>query len=558
MANTATTMPGEERLSKRNLWGYSMGGIGRDMVYQLVNTALITYIYVSKNLTPAQAFAITMIFLGCRIFDGCNDPLMGAIIEKTRTRFGKFKPWMMIGMITNIAVIFGLFFCPLTGKEYVIFFAFFYLLWGITYTMNDISYWGMMPSLSSNPTDRNNLSTLANIGAGLGAGIAIGATSLFGYGDLANSIFGGAIKAYRVICVVICVFFAACQTMTFFVVKEKPLPPIDKNAPKEKGTGLMKIFKVIFHNDQLLAIAGSMLCYNVGALVLNLFATYWVWVRFGYQGTLVTIFSLLTACSAVVIIIYPILAKKFTRKKIITLSFITVCLGYGLMLILGLTTGAFLGRGSSADSICFYFIAICGTIAFFGQTLFYQVQTISIANTVEYNEYKTGSRDEGAIFAVRPFMAKMASALGVGIQGVGLLAVGFYSISQDISAQENLVYQGATTSEDAAGIIGNMLQGVDPVVSQWMLVFMTVIPMLFIIAAYIIFMKKFNIDEVKYEEICNTIAARKAAAENAEDVEIADEVAEDAVVEDAIVENSDAEEVFEDVEVENTDAPAEE
>ncbi len=495
-----------EKLSRRNLWGYSLGGIGRDMIYKLVNTALMTFILITKNVTSADVAAITAIFLCCRIFDGANDPLMGAIIEKTRTKWGKFKPWIIIGCLTNIATVLALFFVPLTGTKYVIFFAFFYLLWGITYTMNDISYWGMMPSLTSNASDRNNISTLANVCAGIGAGIALGATSLFGYGDLANAVFGGTIKAYHIIAVVLCCIFAACQIMTCCVVKEKPLPPLEKSDKKKSGS-LKRIFGVLFHNDQLMAIAGTMFFENIGAGILDLFACYWVWLRYGYQGLLVTVFSLLTACSSVIMIFYPLLSKKFSRRKIMTISFIAILVGYSLMLTLGLSTGA-AHLSQQSDFICYFFIAICGTIAFFGQTLFYQVLTVSIANTVEYNDYKTGSRDEGAIFALRPFTAKLSSAICVGIQGLGLILLGINNVTKDISAVENEAYAGLISADEQAAKIADILGGADSGMSQWLIVFMTVIPTVFLTIAFIIYMKKYNITEERYAEICEAIRKR--------------------------------------------------
>lgn len=129
-----------ERLSKRNLWGYSMGGIGRDMAYQLVNTYLLTFITFTKGLSNTEFAMVGVIMVICRIFDGCNDPFMGSLIEITRTKIGKFKPWILAGVFTNVAVIIALFCVPLRGTSYLIFFAFGYLLWGMTYTMNDISY----------------------------------------------------------------------------------------------------------------------------------------------------------------------------------------------------------------------------------------------------------------------------------------------------------------------------------------------------------------------------------------------------------------------------------
>ena len=98
-----------ERLSKRNLWGYSMGGIGRDMAYQLVNTYLLTFITFTKGLSNTEFAMVGVIMVICRIFDGCNDPFMGSLIEITRTKIGKFKPWILAGVFTNVAVIIALF-----------------------------------------------------------------------------------------------------------------------------------------------------------------------------------------------------------------------------------------------------------------------------------------------------------------------------------------------------------------------------------------------------------------------------------------------------------------
>lgn len=213
-----------ERLSKRNLWGYSMGGIGRDMAYQLVNTYLLTFITFTKGLSNTEFAMVGVIMVICRIFDGCNDPFMGSLIEITRTKIGKFKPWILAGVFTNVAVIIALFCVPLRGTSYLIFFAFGYLLWGMTYTMNDISYWGMLPSLTSNPGDRNNLTTLANIGAGIGAGLSVLAIPSLTQGNLA--IASNASKSYAIVSIIVCIVFFVCQIMTVFVVKEKPLPKV--------------------------------------------------------------------------------------------------------------------------------------------------------------------------------------------------------------------------------------------------------------------------------------------------------------------------------------------
>ena len=507
---TLTASPGVERLSKRNLWGYSLGGIGRDMTYTLVNTYLTLFVLFTKGLTTAEYAAVGIIFIVCRIFDGCNDPFMGMLIEKTRTKIGKFKPWILAGCFSNIVIILLLFFVPLQGSSYVIFFAFGYLLWGMTYTMNDISYWGMMPSLTSHPTDRNNLSTIANVGAGIGAGLCVILIPTLTAGETALG--GNTQTAYQIIACVVCVIFAACQVMTCCVVKEKPLPPVTAENKDKRGLGAM--FKVVLKNDQLLVTAGSMLLYNVGSAIMNSLYTYWVYLRFGYKGTLCTIFSILTGISMAIIVFYPLLSKKLTRKQLAKICVSTVVAGYSLMLILALVTGAF--DGARESMVSFVFIGLCGAIASFGQALYYQVLTISVSNTIEYNDIKTGRRDEGIIFAVRPFMAKMGSSIVKAIETVALIALGIDLLAKNISEQTQLNATGVISEETMLGNINTILAGANSNTAQWVIVCMAVFPILFILASFILYMKKFKIDEVEYDRICEEIRLRDEAAENGE------------------------------------------
>ena len=556
-----TLEPG--RLSSRNLWGYSMGGIGRDMAYTLVNTFLTLFILATKRLSPAEYAAVGIIIVACRIFDGLNDPIMGMLIEKTRTKFGKFKPWIMIGMLTNIVIVMLMFFVPLEGAEYVVFFAFMYLLWGVTYTMNDISYWGMMPSLTSNAEDRNNLATIANVGAGLGMGLCVILIPVLTAGDFA--IGGNTRTAYQVIAIVICSIFAACQIMTTCVVQEKPLPPLTeeeiaekeaKKAAKEayakmskeekaearaakmaakaeakangtkKDNALVAMFKVLFGNDQVLVTAGSMLLYNIGSAILNVLVTYWVYLKYGYNGMLVTVFTALTGVSMAIVVLYPILSKKLTRKQLMKICFGAICGGYAIMLILALVTNSLdlsggkeieiiknlLGLNLSETAV-FVAIALFGAIASFGQALFYQVLTISMTNTIEYNDLKFGSRDEGFIFSVRPFMAKMGSSVVKLIETIILLAIGYTTISEIISEATVEQAIGKITEAEMKEQIANALASADPNASQWVMICMAVLPVLFLTGAFILYMKKYKIDEKEYEDICAQIRERDGITE---------------------------------------------
>lgn len=126
---------------KRNLAMYPVGTIGRDMVYQLFTNYILTFILFTRTLTAAQLTAITAIMVAARVFDALNDPIMGNIIERTRTKWGKFKPWLLAGSVSTMGVVIAAFNTTLQGWPFVWFFGVVYFLYSITYTMNDISYW---------------------------------------------------------------------------------------------------------------------------------------------------------------------------------------------------------------------------------------------------------------------------------------------------------------------------------------------------------------------------------------------------------------------------------
>ena len=157
----------DERIVKRNLIMFPIGTVGRDMMYNLVTSYLLTFVLFTHKLTAAQLTAITAIMVAARVFDALNDPIMGNIIERTRTRWGKFKPWLLIGILTTSVVIYLAFNVQLQGWAFVWFFGIIYFLYSITYTMHDISFWGMVPALSSDANTRNQYTSRVTLFAGI-------------------------------------------------------------------------------------------------------------------------------------------------------------------------------------------------------------------------------------------------------------------------------------------------------------------------------------------------------------------------------------------------------
>ena len=144
-------MSAEDRQFNRNKWLFTVSGFGRDMSYQLIASFLLTYIQFGTTLSVLQ-FTVISLLIGVvgRIWDAINDPMMGAIIEGTHMKFGKFRPWILIGAVLTGAIIITMFNVQsVSGWGFVVFMAVMYLLWESAFTMNDIGYWSMLASLSS-------------------------------------------------------------------------------------------------------------------------------------------------------------------------------------------------------------------------------------------------------------------------------------------------------------------------------------------------------------------------------------------------------------------------
>ena len=217
----------EARRTKKNLWMFPLGTVGRDMIYTLFTNFILTYILFTRSLTAAQLSAITAIMVAARVFDALNDPIMGNIIERTRSRYGKFKPWLLIGILLTSAVVYAAFNTRLEGWGFVAFFGFIYLMYSIAYTMHDISYWGMVAALGSDEDTRNRFTSRATLFAGVGATLASVVIPMFTTGSMALG--GNAETAYGRVALIVCVLAPLFLCFTIFGVRE------NREEMKEKG-----------------------------------------------------------------------------------------------------------------------------------------------------------------------------------------------------------------------------------------------------------------------------------------------------------------------------------
>lgn len=160
----------ERTLSLKEKIAFGIGAVGKDMVYMLSASYILYYF---QDLLGVSAVAMGIILLAARVFDAFNDPIMGVIVGKTKTRWGKFRPWLLVGTLTNAVVLFLMFAAPpsLSGQGLVAYAAITYILWGITYTMMDIPFWSMIPAFTTAGKEREGMSALGRSCAGVGSAL---------------------------------------------------------------------------------------------------------------------------------------------------------------------------------------------------------------------------------------------------------------------------------------------------------------------------------------------------------------------------------------------------
>lgn len=514
---------------KRTKWIYTPVATFRDASYCLVSLFLVTFIQYSGVLTKglkgdvtsqflAMFGVITALVIGYRIFDALNDPFMGVLIEKVHFKSGKYKPWIMIGGVTNTVVVWALFLGPslipsLHGWAYVAWFAVFYLLWGLTFTMNDIAYWGMLPSLTSDEKQRASITTIMTIFCSLGqftvAGLTPILSSKFGY------------KVYPVIAIICGSLLAISQLIVFFFLKEHKRDTEDEASHPQPR--FRDMFEVLKQNDQVRVMVVILFTYYLGSGILNALGLNYFYfsVNFSVGSSIMTIFTVIYGLGTIISqFMFPLLSKKYNRKQLTTFCVFGLVIGYLLFYFYGLPLGGgkylsaapYVINASGGMSInMLYLIPLCiiGFAIFFCQGLFYLTLVIMMTNTIEYNEYKFGERKEAIIFSLRPLTTKLASSLQ---QGVLYLFIALASLSGVITSISN--YQNEQTLGNISALeMNSSCDAVLSTLSSWQVAIfkigVAILPMVLFVVSYILIKKKYKIDEKTYNDMVKEIERRK-------------------------------------------------
>lgn len=485
----------EKKVLKKNLWMFPLGTIGRDMVYNLVTNYLLTYILFTKGLTAAQLAAVTAIMVAARVFDALNDPIMGSIIEGTHTKWGKFKPWLLVGILLTSIVVTMVFATNLKGWSFVVLFGVFYFLYSIAYTMHDISYWGMVPALSSDAGARDQITSRATLCAGIGGTLASIVIPMVTTGT--GTIGGSANVAYAYVAVAISIIAPLFLCFTLFGAQEHRET---EKPQKSSGGGLKRTFATIVNNDQLRWIAIIFLIQQIGnGLIIGGVGSTYIYLQYGYEGGLYSLFTTVGMfATAFLMIFYPAISRKINRKPLMNIMAIISVVGYALMLL-----------SRMIPSIGFVLLVIGYMLSNFGQYCYYLIMMISIINTVEYNEYKNGTREEAVIASVRPFMTKMSGAVIAVLTSALYMIFGVTDYTNQISDLESAASTGAITEAEKLQQIEAILGGVDAGQSLGLLLCMVILPCALMLISNFLYQKKYTLDEAEYARICKELEARK-------------------------------------------------
>ena len=453
------------KLTGKEKAAYGLGAVGKDMVYML-SASYILYYY--QDILGVSAIAMGMILMAARVFDAFNDPIMGIVVAKTRTKWGKFRPWLLIGTLINAVILYLMFAAPpaLNGGGLVAYAAITYVLWGVTYTMMDIPYWSMIPAFTEGGKEREGLSTLARSCAGVGSAlitiITMKCVYLLGQGNERNG--------FRMFALIIAVIFVIFISITCLSIKEKSTADVDSSS-------IRQMFSALLHNDQAMAIVITIVLINCSIYITSNLVIYFFKYDFGganwYDSF--TLFNMFGGAIQILsmMVFFPVIRKWLSAMQVFVTSIGMAAAGYGILLALMFT---------NMTNIYLLFIPAFLIFAAFGfQTV---LTTVFLANTVDYGELKNGRRDESVIFSMQTFVVKLASGVAALIASICLAVC---KLSDDTSQ----VVEAAQGS-----VLGLRFT-------------MTVIPIIGLVATFFIFRKRYILTEEKVEEIAVQVKQKR-------------------------------------------------
>lgn len=445
-------LTGKEKIS------YGFGAVGKDMVYSIVSGYLL---YYYNTVLGISATFIGVLFMAARVFDAFNDPFMGIVVEKTNTKMGKFRPWLLVGTIANAVILVLMYAVPtgITGSGLLVYVSVAYILWGVTYTIMDIPFWSMIPAITQTGKDRENLSVIGRSCASVGFAVPTVLTMVI------VPILGGGSerRGFAIFAIIIAAFFLIAESVTVLNVKEKV-------RVKQETVSVSEMIRALFKNDQALIVVTAIIVFNASLYLTQQLAIYFFKYDIG-NAELVSLFGAVGGGVQIIsMMLLPLFRKKFETKDILKGAICITIAGYLFMFILGMR------HMNNIVLLC-----IAAMVIFFGFGLATVLTTIFLADTVDYGEWKNGQRSESVIFSLQTFVVKLASAVSSLIAGVGLDVI---KLDQDAAVQSAYTTNGLR-------------------------ILMLGFPMVGLVISIIFFTRKYKLDESTLKKITEELKNRK-------------------------------------------------
>lgn len=445
------------KVSLKEKFGYGVGAIGLDLSYGLFYSFLSKYLQSVLGISSLFLLILAPI---ARLWDGINDPMMGTIVDRTNTKFGKYRPWILIGAVLNAVVLCLLFNNPGISTDSAgiyVYVTIFYVLWGMTNTLADIPYWSMIPSFSNQEKERSLISTIARTFSGLGQGIIlIGTPIVLKYlgSDKKNIYNAQGFSRWTFIAAGLLIVFAFVSVIS---THERNIIP-----KKAEKFSLKNSFKIIKNNDQLLVFMLFAMISNAGFYMTSGIVSYYfadVCENTDMQST----FTAMGAVGSILgLLVIPVCSSVFKKsnRQTYKISLSMAIAGYIGMFIVG----TFI-KGTNIAVLLglFYLITSIGIGSMFVN------QTVMLADVVDYGEYKSGRRDESLTFSMKGFLQKMAYTLQCIIMYSLFLITGYKESSSATIVHQTVAAKGAISS------------------------LMYVIPPILFLISLVIFIKKFKV-----------------------------------------------------------------
>lgn len=446
-----------EKQNKRNKYFFGLGTVGRDMFYAFESNAILYFLSDVLSL-PLWVFAATSMVLSVlRIFDALNDPITGLIIDNIHSPWGKFKPAILVGGVASVIFYLMLFGNIGTGWGFIILFGVAYLLWDISYGINDIAYWTLLPALNTDQKQREKNGAFARICANVGM-FAI----MIGWQPITQAM-GDTPKAWFLVACAMCVFYLGFLCFPLFGVKE------DRSiVQSEEKTTLRQMWQAISKNDQLLWTTLAMTLFQVGYCTTTGFAIYYMKYLFGNENMYAVLAAVCGVAQLAALGVFPLFSKRFKRRQLYSGATVLVLAGYLVF---------FFAEHSMI------LIAVSAILLFIGQAFIQLLMLMFLADTIEYGQWKLRKRNESVTFSIQPLVNKIGGALSTGIISIALIVSG--------------IKQG----EETATSIG-------PAGQATVKAAMFAIPLGMIVAGFFIYLKKYKIDETFYASILRDLEDR--------------------------------------------------